>query len=279
MTGACSGSQELASLSGKFQARTPEEAPLTVAASVSPTLIGVGVGPGDPELVTVKAVHALRSADVILVPTTQTCGNEPGRAEQIVTEHCPATDHTIVRVPFSMSQRHGVGTVRRQSWEASALTAEQAFADGARTVAFATVGDPSVYSTFSYLAAHVRAVVPELTVSVVPGITAMQALAATTLTPLVEGREILTLVPATAGMDAVRGALDHSDTVVAYKGGRQLPDLLAVMGDGNRDGVLGVNIGLTDEQIIPLPDVTSDTAPYFSTVMVTPRRDTTGGRI
>ena len=243
------------------------------------TLIGVGVGPGDPGLVTLKAVAVFESADVILVPSTETSGDDAGRAEQLVLAVCPEAAAKLLRVPFSMAQRSGVGAQRRNSWEASAQAAEQAFANGAIEVAFATVGDPSVYSTFSYLAAHVQAVVPGLTVSVVPGITAMQALAAASLTPLVEGSESLTLVPATAGLAAVSAALDSSDTVVAYKGGRQLAGLVRLITQRGREGVLGVNVGLPDQQLTPLSEVDAEQAPYFSTVLVAPKRTETGGRL
>lgn len=244
-----------------------------------PALIGVGVGPGDPELITRKAVAAFDRADVILVPSTEASGDDAGRAEQIVLAACPEAAGKLRRVPFSMAQRRGVGTKRRQSWEASAQAAVDAFQAGAATVAFATVGDPSVYSTFSYLAAQVQAVVPDVDVSVVPGITAMQALAAASLTPLVEGRESLTLVPVTAGLAAVGAALEHADTVVAYKGGRQLADLLALVHDRGLDGVLGVNVGLPGQTITPLSEVEATSAPYFSTVLVAPRRTTTGGAL
>ncbi len=243
------------------------------------TLIGVGVGPGDPGLVTLKAVAVFESADVILVPSTETSGDDAGRAEQLVLAVCPEAAAKLLRVPFSMAQRSGVGAQRRNSWEASARAAEQAFANGATQVAFATVGDPSVYSTFSYLAAHVQAVVPGVTVSVVPGITAMQALAAASLTPLVEGSESLTLVPATAGLAAVSAALDSSDTVVAYKGGRQLAGLVRLITQRGREGVLGVNVGLPDQQLTPLSEVDAEQAPYFSTVLVAPKRTETGGRL
>ncbi len=245
----------------------------------TPTLVGVGVGPGDPALVTLKAVAVFERADVILVPTTETSGEDAGRAEQIVLAACPSARDKLRRIPFSMAQRRGVGTKRRTSWEASAQAAVEAFEAGATTVAFATVGDPSVYSTFSYLAAQVQAVVPDVDVSVVPGITAMQALAAASLTPLVEGQESLTLVPVTAGLEAVGAALEHSDTVVAYKGGRHLTDLLAVVREKGRDGVLGVNIGLPGETVTPLAEVDADSAPYFSTVLVAPVRTETGGRL
>jgi len=245
----------------------------------TPTLIGVGVGPGDPELVTLKAVAVFQAADVILVPATEASGREAGRAEQLVLAVCPAAATKLQRVPFSMAQRSGIGTKRRQSWMASARAAEQAFADGATTVAFATVGDPSVYSTFSYLAAHVREAVGGLTVAVVPGITAMQALAAVSLTPLVEGTESLTLVPVTAGMDAVATALDTSDTVVAYKGGRQFRELLTLIRDHGRDGILGVDVGLPSQRLVPLAEAENEQVPYFATVIVAPVRTETGGRL
>lgn len=248
-------------------------------APLPPSLVGVGVGPGDPELVTLKAVAAFERADAILVPATETSGDEAGRAEQVVLAACPSAAGKLRRVPFSMAQRRGVGTKRRTSWQASAQAAVEAFEAGATMVAFATVGDPSVYSTFSYLAAEVSRLVPGLRISVIPGITAMQALAAASLTPLVEGTESLTLVPATAGLDAVDAALEHSDTVVAYKGGRRLADLLAVVRERGRDGVLGVNIGLPGETVTPLAEVDAETAPYFSTVLVAPVRTETGGRL
>lgn len=249
------------------------------SACAPPTLIGVGVGPGDPDLITVKAIAALRGADAILVPSTETSGDDAGRAEQVVLAACPDVAGRLRRVPFAMAARSGVDARRQQAWLASATAALDAYAAGASTVAFATVGDPSVYSTFSYLAAHVRELVPQLAVEVVPGITAMQALAAASLTPLVEGRESLTLIPVTAGLDAVDAALASSDTVVAYKGGRQLGALLGRVSAAGRDGVLGVNVGLPGQEIRPLAEVDADRAPYFSTVLVTPVRDRTGGRL
>ena len=244
-----------------------------------PTLIGVGVGPGDPELVTVRAVRVLSEADAILVPSTEASGDDAGRAEQIVLAACPAAAGRLRRVPFSMAERSGVGTKRREAWEASARAAEDAFAAGARTVAFATVGDPSVYSTFSYLAAHTRASVPGVRVEIVPGITAMQALAAVSQVPLVEGRERLTLVPVTAGLEAVADALDHADTVVAYKAGRHLGAVLGLVADRGRTGVLGVDLGLPGQSLTPLSEVDAAHAPYFSTVLVAPHRSDVGGRL
>ena len=98
-------------------------------------------------------------------------------------------------------------------------------------MAFATIGDPNLYSTFAYIAQTVRGLVPEVVVETVPGITAMQDLAARSGTVLAEGSERLALVPYTAGDDALRSALRSFDTVVIYKGGRHLPAVMDAVGE------------------------------------------------
>lgn len=235
-------------------------------------LAGIGVGPGDPELVTIKAVRALRDADAILVPATEASGSAAGRAESIVLAACPEAAGRIVRVPFSMTGG-GVTARRAESWRASADAAITAFEAGATHVAFATIGDPSVYSTFSYLAATVLERLHDVDVQVIPGITAMQALAAASRTPLVEGDEVLALVPLKGGVDRLR-TLD-ADTTVIYKAGRHFAALRDHLSD--TDAVVGINIGLPDERIAPVADVTD--APYFATVLVPAKRDQIGGRL
>ncbi|WP_040158968.1 precorrin-2 C(20)-methyltransferase [Nigerium massiliense] len=241
-------------------------------------LLGVGVGPGEAELITVKAVRALESSDVILVPSTEKSGDESGRAETIVTQSCRGVAGKIRRVPFTMADRSGVTERRAKAWETSAAAAVEEFRSGATTVSFATVGDPSVYSTFSYLAATVLERLPDVAVEVVPGITAMQALAAASRTPLVEGTEVLALVPVTAGMDTLDRISEAADTVCAYKAGRRLPEVLQHVGGPERTTIVGTNIGLAEESITPA-EQRDAAASYFSTVLSTPRRSTTGGRL
>jgi precorrin-2/cobalt-factor-2 C20-methyltransferase len=138
------------------------------------------------------------------------------------------------------------------------------------TAAFATIGDPNLYSTFAYVAASVRALVPDVVIETVPGITAMQDLAARSGTVLAEGTERLALVPYTAGDDALREALGSFDTVVVYKGGRHLPRVLEAVGE---DAVYGEELGRPGQTFTP-PD---GAAPYFSTV-IRPARRTGRGR-
>lgn len=213
-------------------------------------LVGVGLGPGDPELLTCKAVRLLNEADVVLVASQP--GTEPGRAELTVLAHL-ADASRLRRVEPGLTD----SGVPRECWECVAAAALEAFEQGARVVAFATLGDPSVYSIFGFAAQAVREADAQVGVEVVPGITAMQALAAASATPLVEGTESLTLVPATAGLATFTDALEHSDTVVAYKGGRYLAAMRGELSlRGRLEGaVLGEDVSLDGETITLLSDL------------------------
>ncbi len=235
-------------------------------------LTGVGVGPGDPELVTVKGVRVLREADLVVVPVMDPV--EQGRAEATVRAH---VDHDrIERLIFALDDRGGATPARRDAWEAAADRVAEVLQDKA-SVAFATIGDPNVYSTFTYLADAVRERVPGVEIATVPGITAMQDLAARSGTVLCEGTESLALLPLTAGIEAFEQAITHFDSVVAYKGGRQMGAIREVLARHGRldEAVFGAALGLPDEQLGPVPVV----APYLSTVIAPARRTSRGGKL
>jgi precorrin-2/cobalt-factor-2 C20-methyltransferase len=235
-------------------------------------LIGVGVGPGDPELVTVKAVRVLREADVVLVPVLAT--HEPGRAETIIRAYVAAD--RIRRLEFALNDTGGVTPRRAAAWHAAATAVAEAFAAGATAVAFGTLGDPGLYSTFSYLAQTVRTLVPEVTVETVAGITAMQDLASRAGLSLAEGTEPVTLVPLNGGPGALDQALAQGGTVVGYKVGAaaspapgQLRDRLQAA--GRLDGaVIGARLGLDGELIAPAEHVLTadEPLPYLATLIV-----------
>ncbi|MGA5604171.1 precorrin-2 C(20)-methyltransferase [Streptomyces griseoincarnatus] len=239
---------------------------------MSSRLTGVGVGPGDPELVTVKGVNALRAAEVVVVPVLDT--GERGRAEATVLHYVPA--EKVVRVVFALNER--TDRKRREAaWDAAGERVAGLLRERG-SVAFATIGDPNVYSTFTYLAQTVGELVPGVTVETVPGITAMQDLAARSGAVLTEGTEPLTLVPVTAGNAVLKEALAGPGTVVAYKFGRQAGEVAAALRETGRldDAVWGSALGLADESVRSAAEMDGTPLPYLSTLIAPPRR--AGGR-
>jgi precorrin-2/cobalt-factor-2 C20-methyltransferase len=234
-------------------------------------LIGVGVGPGDPELVTAQAVRVLAEADRVVAPTTAV--DAVGRAESIVRQACPSV--AVERLAFEMS----VGPARDA---AVARAAERVTAclDAGERVAFVTLGDPNVYSTFPSLAQAVRTRRPTTVVETVPGITAFQALAARAGTVLLSGTGRLQLVTALDGAGALDGALDDPEAaVVVYKGGRHLPAVAKRLADAGRlDGaVAGELLGLPGERVGAAADLATGPASYLVTVIVPPATHAIGG--
>jgi precorrin-2/cobalt-factor-2 C20-methyltransferase len=224
------------------------------------TLIGVGVGPGDPDLLTVRALRALRAADRVVAPSVAV--DAVGRAESVVRQAAPEV--RIERLVFDMSGSH--------SYPASAA-ALLVWLDAGETVAFATLGDPNVYSTFSSVASAVRAVRPEVVVETVPGIMAFQDLAARSGTVVLDGSESLALVTALDGPSHVVAALeDPSRAVVVYKGGRHLPAVAKALSEAGRlDGaVMGELLGLPGERVVPVAEAGDGPATYLATVIVPP---------
>jgi precorrin-2/cobalt-factor-2 C20-methyltransferase len=236
-------------------------------------LIGVGVGPGDPELVTLKAVRVLATAGRVFVPVLDAA--DTGRAEATVRAH--ASHERIERLVFALNERDDTAR-RERHWDAAGERVAQWLRQTGGTAAFATIGDPNVYSTFGYLAQTVRDLLPEVAVETIPGITAMQAMAAASSTPLVEGTESLTLLPLARGVEPLRDAVGGDGTVVVYKGGRHLPGIAEIAKAAGRDAVYGEHLGLPDQRITQLSSVYG-AGPYLATVLLPARRTNRGGKL
>lgn len=226
-------------------------------------LVGVGVGPGDPELVTLKAIRELREAGRIFVPVLD--DGEAGRAEATVRAH--AGHDRVERLVFALETE-----ARQRFWDAAGRRVARWLGEDGGTAAFATIGDPNVYSTFSYLSASVRELLPGVEVTTVPGITAMQALSAASGVPLVTGDEPLVLLPLARGVAELRTALRFAGSVVGYKGGRHLGAIAQELKRAGRlDGaIVGSHLGLAGESVADLSTV--DEAPYLSAVLIPARR-------
>jgi precorrin-2/cobalt-factor-2 C20-methyltransferase len=228
-------------------------------------LVGIGVGPGDPEAVTLGAVRALRRADRVVAPTL--APDAVGRAESIVRQVAP--DVAVERLVFAMTTDPGDRTASHRA-AAEVLTP---YLDAGEEVAFATLGDPNIYSTFSSVAAAVIDRRPGTVLRTVAGVMAFQDLAARAGTVLLDGTESLRLVTALDGPDPVEAALaDPEQAVVVYKGGRHLPAILKTLAGAGRlaDAVVGELLGLPGQRVAPARDWPDQPASYLATVIVAP---------
>lgn len=222
-----------------------------------PAVIGVGMGPGDPALVTRRAVATLQSADRVIVITTDE--RSIGRAETVVRSVAPMVG--IRRVAY----RIGAGDDRGASMD-RLVDAALAGADSGELVAVAVLGDPSQWTVFPELAGRLRSARPALAVSAVAGITAYQASAASGSIGLGEG--IATLV-VTSDPERARRAIGDGDAVVLHKAttdGTTIRDL--VDGAGRSDAVLAELTGLPGQRNVPAAMTPDGPLAYLSSLIV-----------
>ncbi len=187
------------------------------------TVYAVGVGPGDPELLTRKAERILRKADVILAPVSK--AGEASVALDTVREFLDEARQEIVLHQFPMTSDQSRLIPAWQ--EAAALIAARVAAG--KDVAFITIGDPLLYSTFIYLLRIFRKTYPRVAIEIIPGISSINTAAAAAGVPLAEADERIAIIPATAGMDKVIEALAAYDTVVLLKVKPLFGELLEVV--------------------------------------------------
>lgn len=183
---------------------------------MSGILYGVGVGPGAPDLLTLRAVRVLGEVDVILAAASPR--NDFSAALDTARPHL-RPDVRVERLEFPMTRDKAV---LREAWRVAAQTTREVLESG-QSAAFLTIGDPLVYSTFGYLMRTLGECAPHLRVEVVPGITSFQAAAARTRTVLCENGETLRIIPGINSKQSLEESLQESDTAVILKAYRNLP--------------------------------------------------------
>jgi len=174
--------------------------------------IGIGVGPGDPELLTLKAAKSLRTVDTICVPKSHT--NRPsmalGMIKPILDERRKPVE--ILELVFPMSRDD---FTNRKLWTENAAIVASKVKNG--DLAFITLGAPMLYSTFLYLYEFVKETYPEIELKIIPGVTSVTAAAAQSKLPLAEQDEVVTIIPADLEPAHLAEAAKHSENLVFMK--------------------------------------------------------------
>jgi precorrin-2/cobalt-factor-2 C20-methyltransferase len=187
-------------------------------------LYGVGAGPGAPDLLTLRAVRVLQSADVLALPRSSDFGASVAW-EIVASSVGTKSGQARLKLTFPMSKDAGIVGPHIER----AVDAIGEHLVGGRSVAFVTEGDPSVYSTFGYVRDEARKRWPDLEVEVVPGVTSITSVAMAGGVALADGQERVAIVPATYGVSDLVDLLTRFDTVVLMKLGAELPTILAAL--------------------------------------------------
>lgn len=225
---------------------------------MSGTLYLIGTGPGDPELLTLKAVRLLASADVIAYP--QKAG-EPSLSYRIAEAHLNK-DAELLPADIPMSTERAPGQEAYDKLAAEILKHLAA----EKSVAYLCEGDPLFYGSAMYVLARIADKAP---VEVVPGITSLTATAAAISRPLAARNEVLKVLPAPLNDDTLRAELAGAEAVAIIKVGRHFDRVRALLEEtGHAASAMIVEHATGAEQRIrPLRDFASDARPYFSTIL------------
>lgn len=231
------------------------------------TLYGISVGPGDPELITLKGLRSLQQVPVVAFPSG--VQGKPGIAQQIVAQWL-RPDQVQLALTFPYVQDMAVLS---QAWQVAAQQVWQYLREG-QDVAFACEGDVSFYSTFTYLAQTLQHLHPEAPVQLVPGVCSPMAATAALGLPLTIRQERLVVLPALYTVGELEAVLEWADVVVLMKVSSVYEQVWKVL---QQRGLLGkswvVERATLAEQVIhsDLRDRPTLKLPYFSLLIVQKR--------
>lgn len=227
------------------------------------TLYGIGVGPGDPDLITLKAVKILQKVDVVLAAASSK--NEASLALSIAAPHL-RQGAEVLRLDFPMTRDQAVLDA---AWRANADAVSAILAQG-KSAAFLTLGDPLTYSTFGYLLRTLNGLLTEIAVEVVPGITSYQAAAAHTGRVLVESGESLAVVSGVAPEAELEAVLGVAQAAVILKAYKNMPAIRRVLDrlGLTKSSVFVTRLGHEGQQVIQSLDDVPEKPSYFSLILV-----------
>jgi precorrin-2/cobalt-factor-2 C20-methyltransferase len=237
------------------------------------TLYGVGVGPGAPDLMTLRSVAVLRAVPVIAIPRRSEYS--PSIAWEIARPNVgdvPGQERLFLTFPMTKDPER-----LRPAWDL-AFTEIGSRLERGMSVAFITEGDPLVYSTFIYLMRAAAERWPDAPVEIVPAVSSITAVPAVMRTPLADGQERIAILPATYGIDDLVEVLRQFDTVILMKVGSVMPNVVAALERAELlDRAFYVSKATTGQERVvqDLRTLRNDRCDYFSMVVVA-RQDRSG---
>ena len=234
-------------------------------------LIGIGVGPGDNGLITVKGAEILERTKHVFVPKARLKADSVALeiAEKYIGKQ--AEIHEII---FPMTEDRNTLT---EHWEAAANQVATVLLKG-EDACFLTLGDALLYSTYIYLLRTLKKILPTVEVLTVPGVTAYSAVSALTNFPVGEGKNPITIIPTSDDLEAIRNAISFGGTVILMKVGKRLVKILEILNEYNlleqsvfiaRAGLEGENIETDLRKLYLEKDqLEGSTLGYLSTILV-----------
>ena len=236
-----------------------------------PELVGIGVGPGDPDLLTVKAVKTIQNADVIMCPASKE--DRPSIALSVVDSLIDKSkNQEIVKLIFPMTKDKDV--LERHWKENSKIMAEKVLSGN--NVVYLTVGDPYLYSTWIYMHREISQNHPTMKITVIPGIVSMFTFASKVGISIAEGAEKVSIIPSCYDLTSVKEIAKNSEVLVFLKDGRYFDQVIELLKESgfpdNSIFAIGQDLG-TEKEIIrklTLGEVNDDTltTKYFSILVV-----------
>ncbi|SDD60137.1 precorrin-2 C(20)-methyltransferase [Sporomusa acidovorans] len=228
---------------------------------MSGTFYGVGVGPGDPELLTLKAINAIKTADVVIAPRTEKKDESTALsiARPYIQEGCE-----VLELVFPMNYN---SQALSDAWVNNKKTILELL-DAGKKVAFLTLGDPMLYSTYMYVYRLLEDSRHEIVN--IPGVNSFSAIGNRLGMPLAEGGDILSIVPATINEERLEKVLAISDNVVLMKVYKNFPDIIEKLDKHGmvENAVMVSKCGLEGEEIIhDLAASGSKKVNYLSTIL------------
>ncbi|MEW6356528.1 MAG: precorrin-2 C(20)-methyltransferase [Planctomycetota bacterium] len=238
------------------------------------TLYGVGVGPGDPNLITVKGAAVLSQCRHVFTPKAKDAADSVALA---IAERHVSPDAKVHEIVFPMTRDRAE---LRRRWAEAAEQVAAVLRTG-EDACFLTLGDALLYSTYIYLVRALRAILPDVGIVTVPGITAFSAAAALAEFPVGEAKSPVTIIPTADDLEDMRRALAGSGTVILMKIGKHLPQVLDAIEEGGAidRAVFVSHVGMENERIETdlgkLRDEGSE-AGYLSIILVRPAEEGDG---